>query len=137
MNGHTFVYYNGKQVESYESRMNTWRESWGEFYDGLRTTAQVIDRVSRNDEFETYQECAEHCRRQMERAVVRYEEIRAKVTKRDHLSLRALVETMNTVTRWNEAADHFDSEASIDRIESGLLELHESPYTTGYYGDNN
>ena len=136
MNGHVYVNYNGKRVETYETYMNTWKESWGEFYDSLSTTAQVINRVSESDDFETYQECAEHCRRQMERAAVRYDTIRSKVTKHDHISLRALVQTMNSVTRWSEAADHFDNEASIDRMEAGLLELHESPYTTGYYGNN-
>jgi len=135
MNGHAYLNYNGKKVEMYETYMNTWKESWGEFYTGLSTPAQVINRVSKSDDFETYQECADHCRRQMERAAARYETVRAKVTKRDRISLRCLVETTNSVANWSAAADHFDNEASIDRIESGLLDLHETPHTTGYYGD--
>lgn len=136
MNGHAYFSYNGKRTEFYETYMSTWKESWGEFYSGLSTAAQLINRVGEEQDFETYQEFAAYCYAQAERAAARHERIRSEVKAHDHIALRNLVQTVNSVANWMEAGDFFSNEASIDRIESGLLDLHETPYTTGYYSNN-
>ncbi len=127
------IHYGGKLVESLTTYHNHWKESWGEFVASLKTTAQVINRVNEEQDFVSYQAHANYCYARAEKAAARYEKIRA--SKRDNFQMRALVEAANSCVTWHEAGDFFSNEAATDRTEAGLMDLHENPYTTGYYGE--